>query len=158
MDPEGPLCSSHWIPHAHVADFESNLGSFDVKYCTKCQMGLTDPYPSEETSGYLYEEKISGDFDVIQRGWIDKIKDILAWRLLKKIAPFPDPKQVRHFLDYSCGNARFAALAHDFFPHRRKSMPKFDLSGSTIAYFFFRTFFENEIFQCQRIWCDNLEI
>lgn len=116
MNPEGPDCSSRWIQYANVADFESHLGTFDIKYCTKCKMGLTEPYPSEETSGYLYEEKVSGDFDVIQNGWIDKIKDALARRLLKSISPFSDPARIGNVLDYSCGNARFAALANDFFP------------------------------------------
>jgi len=116
MDPEGPVCSSHWKPHAHVEDFESHLGTFDVNYCTKCQMGLTEPYPSEETTGLLYEGKNSADFDVIQEGWIDKIKDALARRLLKAISPFSDVTQVKNVLDYSCGNARFAALASDVFP------------------------------------------
>ena len=116
MDPDGPACSSHWIQHARTADFESYLGSFDVKYCTKCKLGLTEPYPCEETSGHLYEEKVSGDFDVIQTGWIDRIKDALARRFLKSISPFSDPAQVGHVLDYACGNARFAALASDYFP------------------------------------------
>ena len=116
MHPEGPACSLHWIQHAHVADFESHSGIFDVKYCTKCKMGLTEPYPSEETSGHLYEEKTSGDFDVVQKGFIDKIKDALARRLLRSISPFADAAQVGHVLDYACGNARFAALASDFFP------------------------------------------
>jgi len=119
MHPDGPICSSHWVQHAHVTDFESHLGSFDVKYCTKCKMGLTEPYPSEETVGFLYEEKTSGDFDVIQKGWIDKIKDALARRLLKGISLFPEANRVEYVLDYSCGNARFAALANDFFPHAR---------------------------------------
>jgi 2-polyprenyl-3-methyl-5-hydroxy-6-metoxy-1,4-benzoquinol methylase len=82
-------------------------------------MGLTEPYPSEETSGYLYEEKTSGDFDVIQEGWIDRIKDFLSRRLLRRLAPFPNRSQVGCVLDYSCGNARFAAVAHDFFPQAR---------------------------------------
>jgi 2-polyprenyl-3-methyl-5-hydroxy-6-metoxy-1,4-benzoquinol methylase len=119
MDPRGPICSENWQQRAHVADFESGLGSFDVKYCTKCRIGLTQPYPSEETSGYLDETKSSADFDVIQDGWIDRIKDHLARRLLKKISPYRDPAQVGNVLDYSCGNARFAALAHDFFPQAR---------------------------------------
>ena len=116
MHPEDPICSSHWIQVAHVPDFESHVGTFDIKYCTKCKMGLTDPYPTEETSGYLYEEKTSGDFDVIQEGWIDRIKDALARRLLRSLSPYRDASQVGHVLDYSCGNARFAALASDCFP------------------------------------------
>jgi len=116
MHPDEPPCSAHWVQRAHVPDFESHAGIFDVKYCAKCKMGLTEPYPSEETSGYLYDEKSTGDFDVIQEGWIDKIKDLLARRLLKEISPFRDGSRIGHVLDYSCGNARFAALAHDFFP------------------------------------------
>ncbi len=116
INPNGPACSSHWVQHAHVADFESNLGTFDIKYCAKCQVGLTDPYPSEETTGFLYDEKISADFDVIQKGRIDAIKDWLAVRLLKSLSPFSDLGRVLHVLDYSCGNARFATVAQHVFP------------------------------------------
>jgi len=118
MDPAGPPCSQYWRDHARVPDYESHLGTFDVKLCTKCQMGLTDPYPSEATTGYLYDEKITADFDVIQDTWIDRIKDSLARRLLRQIAP-ADPAKITRVLDYSCGNARFAAIAHDVFPGAR---------------------------------------
>jgi hypothetical protein len=116
MDPKGPPCSSHWKRRVQVEDFESHLGTFEINYCTKCQLGMTEPYPSEETAGYLYSEKTSGDFDVIREGPIEKIKDGLAARLLRKIAPFPDPDRIQNVLDYSCGNARFAALASRIFP------------------------------------------
>jgi SAM-dependent methyltransferase len=115
MDPEGPPCSQFWREHARVPDYESHLGTFDVKLCTRCQMGLTDPYPSEATTGYLYDAKVSGDFDVIQATWIDRIKDVLSRRLLRRLAP-AEPAKILRVLDYSCGNARFAALAHDLFP------------------------------------------
>ncbi|MEJ0000575.1 MAG: hypothetical protein WDO13_16295 [Verrucomicrobiota bacterium] len=67
-----------------MPDYESGLGTFDVNYCAKCRMGLTEPYPSEETAGHLYDEKVSGDFDVIQTTPVDRAKDWLARRLLRR--------------------------------------------------------------------------
>jgi 2-polyprenyl-3-methyl-5-hydroxy-6-metoxy-1,4-benzoquinol methylase len=111
----GEDCSPFWSRKTVTSDFESGLGDFDIKYCSRCQVGFTDPYPTEATSGFLYEEKTSGDFDRIQDSWIDGIKNHLAGGLLKKIAPASDPARVRRFLDYSCGNARFASLAAQLF-------------------------------------------
>jgi SAM-dependent methyltransferase len=63
---------------------------------------------------------------------------------LKKISPFRDASLVGHVLDYSCGNARFAALAHDFFPQAhvdavdyQKTPPPLISSGhfSRLSYF-----------------------
>ncbi len=58
MDPDGPPCSQHWRDYANVPDYESHLGTYAVKFCSQCEMGLTDPYPSEATTGYFYDEKV----------------------------------------------------------------------------------------------------
>ena len=91
-----------------IKDHESNLGEFDVMFCSSCKLGFTNPYPTEETTGILYESKLSGDFDVIKDSFIDRIKDFLSVRLLKTITC---GRSVKNVLDYATGNGRFAHSA-----------------------------------------------
>jgi 2-polyprenyl-3-methyl-5-hydroxy-6-metoxy-1,4-benzoquinol methylase len=76
-------------------------------------LGFTQPYPSEETSGFLYDTKNSSDFDVINNTIIDIIKDFLSIRLLRRIT---GKTKVKRVLDYSTGNGRFAVSASKAFP------------------------------------------
>jgi 2-polyprenyl-3-methyl-5-hydroxy-6-metoxy-1,4-benzoquinol methylase len=109
-------CSDHWQKVVRIKDHETNLGEFDVVYCQRCKLGFTDPYPTEETSKYLYEEKESSDFDVIRHSPIDYIKDFLSFRQLVRLAPH---NHIRAILDYSTGNGRFAMSAARAFPKAR---------------------------------------
>lgn len=106
-------CKKHTAELIKLNDHESGLGEFSVMFCSKCQLGFTEPYPTEDTSGYLYESKNSSDFDLVNDSFVDKIKDLLSFRLLKKIAPHSNIKKV---LDYSTGNGRFALSASEAFP------------------------------------------
>jgi 2-polyprenyl-3-methyl-5-hydroxy-6-metoxy-1,4-benzoquinol methylase len=114
---DGPAegCSPHWEMRVRVPDHESHLGEFDVVYCRKCQMGFTDPYPTEETSGFLYEEKSSADFDRIQESVVDRFKDLPARNIFRRLFPERNLSSIRRVLDFGCGNARFAASARDVF-------------------------------------------
>ena len=101
-------------------DFESipSFGDFDILVCARCRLGFTEPYPDEASSGKLYDAKTSGDFDVIQDSVIDRIKDRLARRqVAAMIGRAGHP--VRTVLDYSTGNARYAAAAKQAFPEAR---------------------------------------
>jgi 2-polyprenyl-3-methyl-5-hydroxy-6-metoxy-1,4-benzoquinol methylase len=91
-----------------IKDHESNLGEFDVMFCSNCNLGFTNPYPTEETTGILYESKLSGDFDIIKDSFIDRIKDHLSVKLLKRITY---GRSVKNVLDYATGNGRFAYSA-----------------------------------------------
>jgi 2-polyprenyl-3-methyl-5-hydroxy-6-metoxy-1,4-benzoquinol methylase len=99
-----------------LKDHETNLGEFDVYFCQRCKLGFTDPYPTEETSGYLYETKESGDFDIIRDSPIDHIKDFLSRRQLARLVP---QNQIRAILDFATGNGRFAVSAKKVFPNAR---------------------------------------
>lgn len=105
-------CKKKWKKIINVKDHETNLGNFDVFLCKFCKLGFTDPYPTEETSGYLYETKNSSDFDVIYDSPIDLIKDFLSRRKLLKIV---SNKNISSVLDFSTGNGRFAFQANKVF-------------------------------------------
>lgn len=107
-------CKDHWQKVVRLKDHESSLGEFDVYLCKRCKLGFTDPYPSEETSGYLYEAKSSSDFDIIRDSFIDRIKDYLSIKLLQRLAPHD---HVANILDYATGNGRFAMSAAKAFPN-----------------------------------------
>jgi 2-polyprenyl-3-methyl-5-hydroxy-6-metoxy-1,4-benzoquinol methylase len=109
-------CSAHIEKVVRIKDHETHLGEFDVLRCRRCQLGYTDPYPTEDTSGRLYDAKESSDFDVVQDTAIDRVKDTLSRRLLASLAPHD---HVRAVLDYSTGNGRFAVSAAAVFPDAR---------------------------------------
>ena len=96
-----------------VPDHETNLGEFDIIYCKKCEIGFTNPQPTEESVHLLYDKKSSSDFDLIKKSFVDKIKDLLGLRALKKISQKRDIKNV---LDFATGNGRFAFLLNKAFP------------------------------------------
>lgn len=106
-------CKAHTKKLLRIKDHETNLGEFDVIFCRRCKLGFTEPYPTEETCGYLYDSKDSSDFDIIRHSIIDHLKDYLSIRLLKSLAPH---NHVRKILDYSTGNGRFAVSAVKAFP------------------------------------------
>lgn len=105
---------ANWQKIIRTEDFESNLGEFDVYFCKKCKIGFTDPYPTEETTQYLYESRNSKDFDAIRNTFIDHLKDYLSVKQLKQLTHQMDIKNV---LDYSTGNGRFAFSAAKAFPN-----------------------------------------
>jgi len=109
-------CSSHWRKVIRLKDCETNLGEFDVYFCQRCKLGFTEPYPTEETCGNLYEAKETSDFDIIRHSPIDYIKDFLSYRQLICLAPH---NHIRAVLDYATGNGRFAVLAAKAFNNAR---------------------------------------
>lgn len=94
-----------------IKDHESNLGEFDVMFCSNCNLGFTNPYPTEKTVEFLYESKQSGDFDIIKNSFIDKLKDQLSVNLLKQITRGKNRGTIKKILDYATGNGRFAYSA-----------------------------------------------
>src|ERR1035437_4431924 len=99
-----------------LKDHESDLGEFDVLFCSRRKLGFTDPFPTEETSGYLYEAKDGSDFDVIRHSVIDVVKDFLSVRQVRGLAPHNNPRSA---LDFATGNGRFALSASRAFPGAR---------------------------------------
>jgi len=115
------LCNKDSNTFVHLIrsyDFESGIGEFDILYCPHCKIGYTNPYPTEDTSWQLYEQKTSSDFDIIQKSYIDGIKDFLARRQWRKLASYLD-HEVNRVLDYGCGNGRFASTALEVFHNAR---------------------------------------
>ncbi len=113
----GP-CRDHAQLVIRISDHETNTGEYDVYLCRKSRLGFTNPYPSEETSRYLYDTKESSDFDQIKGNFIDGIKDLLAKRQLTRLSPF-DRSKVSAVLDYSTGNGRYAVISAAVFPAAR---------------------------------------
>jgi 2-polyprenyl-3-methyl-5-hydroxy-6-metoxy-1,4-benzoquinol methylase len=109
-------CTAYWHRVVHTKDHETNLGEFDVYYCRRCKLGFTVPYPTEETSGYLYETKETSDFDIVRDSPIDRLKDYLSRRQITRLAPH---SHVQAVLDFSTGNGRFAVSATKVFPDAR---------------------------------------
>jgi len=133
-------CRAHWQRVVRLKDHETNLGEFDVYLCRRCKLGFTDPYPTEETSGHLYETKESGDFDIIRDSPIDHVKDFLSRRQLTLLAPH---SHVRAVLDFATGNGRFAVSATKVFPSARVDAVDYQPTppqllqrqGSTVNYY-----------------------
>lgn len=101
-----------------IPDHESRTGEYDVYLCRRSRLGFTNPYPSEETSKYLYDAKESSDFDPIKQTFLDGIKDLLAKRQLRRLAR-PGRTKMNAILDYSTGNGRYAVLSTEVFPQAR---------------------------------------
>ncbi len=108
-------CRKYWEKVIRLKDHESGLGEFDVYFCPRCSLGFTDPYPTEETTAFLYDSKESADFDVIKNTIIDKIKDFLSRRQIIRIAQ--PHKHINSVLDYATGNGRFAMQSAKVFPN-----------------------------------------
>jgi 2-polyprenyl-3-methyl-5-hydroxy-6-metoxy-1,4-benzoquinol methylase len=100
-----------WIED--VVDYESKTGTYDILYCERCELGLTDPMPTPETVGFLYAAKDSVDFDEVRGTPIDRLKDALAVRFLHSLPLETAPKAC---LDFGAGNGRFAHAMQQAFP------------------------------------------
>ena len=110
-------CQIHWQEVVRARDHESNRGEFDVVYCRRCRLGFTDPYPTEETSGYLYDNKEYNDLDaIVHDSPFDCIKDLLRRRQIARLAP---RNQVRVALDFGTGDGRSAVAMTKVFPGAR---------------------------------------
>jgi 2-polyprenyl-3-methyl-5-hydroxy-6-metoxy-1,4-benzoquinol methylase len=101
-------CRQHWQRVVSLEDHESGPGEFDVFFCRRCKLGFTEPYPTEETVGHLYETRESRDFALNRHSPIDLVKDFLSRREIARIAPH---RGIRSVLDYATGNGRFAVSA-----------------------------------------------
>jgi len=99
-----------------IRDHNSNLGEFDIIICDRCGLGYTNPFPTEQTSHLLYNEKNSNDFDIIKGSIIDYLKNFFSIRLLKKLGS-GGGRSVKNVLDYSTGNGRYAWAASKVFPN-----------------------------------------
>jgi len=107
-------CQPYLTKLFSVPDYESHTGIYDILYCTKGDIAFTSPYPSEDTSHYLYDTKSTYDFDIIRDSIVDTIKDYLAGKLVKRLynkIDFDNKQRVLHFLDFGTGNGRFAYIA-----------------------------------------------
>ncbi len=106
-------CKLNWIRLLTVPDHETNLGEFDIIYCKECELGFTNPQPTQKSVHLLYDKKNSSDFDLIKKSFVDKIKDLLGLVALKKISQNID---INNVLDFATGNGRFAFLSKKAFP------------------------------------------
>lgn len=112
------VCRDNWQLVLRIPDHESKTGEYDVYVCRRSGLGFTNPYPSEDTSKYLYDTKESSDFDPVKGNFIDGIKDLLARRQLRSLSR-GSPDGLKALLDYSTGNGRYAVLGGSVFRQAR---------------------------------------
>lgn len=96
-----------------VVDYESHTGTYDILYCERCELGLTDPMPTPETVGLLYAAKDSPDFEEVRGTLFDRIKESVARRFLRSLPLAGEPHAC---LDFGSGNGRFAHVMGKTFP------------------------------------------
>ena len=109
-------CKARWHTVVRLHDHETNIGDFDVIACDECHLGFTEPVPTEETVAGLYEGRTTTDYEHAKDSVVDRLKDRLSERQLKKLAR---GLRVERFLDYSTGNGRFALSASRAFPNAK---------------------------------------
>ncbi len=86
--------------------------TFEIVQCAKCELGHTQPRPTSESIGLLYESKgdevaklSSLDFDPDTSRLFTRLKDYVALRELRSRI---GQSRVTLALDYGAGNGRFA--------------------------------------------------
>jgi len=90
---------------------------FKILRCSKCGVGLTDPFPTEETVKWLYEGRESvSNFDPINGTFMDSIKDFFARKDLRKVHERVGFPKISYVLDFGTGNGRFSVASLRTFP------------------------------------------
>jgi len=108
---------------ATLVEFETAAGSgrfsnkvFNIQKCSTCDLGFTNPIPTEETSYLLYETRESNDFQPDDSWLTARLKAIAARRDVRGFLRGVDiPKGPA--LDYGCGNAAFTVALQKAFPN-----------------------------------------
>lgn len=67
-------------------DYETNIGEFNINYCSKCDLGFTEYYPTIQTTKYLYNTRTTSDFNPKSVWFIEWLKNYYAKKLIKKIS------------------------------------------------------------------------
>jgi SAM-dependent methyltransferase len=89
---------------------------YQVLYCEIGDLAFTNPYPTEETIGILYEDKSSTlNFDFINDSIVDKLKDYFGKKTIKSFSRGLDVNRVDRVLDFGTGNGRYAVLSAKVF-------------------------------------------
>lgn len=104
-----------------VGDGQFADRTFTIWECTSCQIGFTDPVPSEETSHLLYEDRESNDFQPDDPKIVSRLKAFAAKRDARRMfrdVRVPDGSYV---LDFGCGNGAFSRAVQELYP-RASSM------------------------------------
>ena len=113
-----PCCGCPELAHALDGgnDFETALGSFDVRECRQCGIQFTVPQPLYEDVHLLYDDRSSHDFDD-SRSFVDRLRRFNHFRQLKRL-----PHRVRGksgvCLDYGCGAGFFTRSMRQYLAGR----------------------------------------
>lgn len=117
-----------------VPDVDTGDDRFRILYCSRCDIGITEPIPSKATLYRLYEGGSSSDYEYPQPGLIGRLKDWLARRrftlLRKQLAGSPTT-----VLDFGTGAGRYAAAALHAFPAARVTGTDFGAVPPKGSYF-----------------------
>ncbi|MBN1364313.1 MAG: class I SAM-dependent methyltransferase [Syntrophaceae bacterium] len=114
------------IPFASINDKPTGR-TFKILRCSKCGVGLTDPFPTEETVKWLYEGRESlSNFDPIHGTIMDGIKDFFARRDLRKVYSKAGYPKIASVLDFGTGNGRFSIASSKVFPKCKVDAVDFD--------------------------------
>jgi len=109
-----------------VTDFDGETGNYDILYCPLCKIGLTSPFPSEDTLNQLYLSAESRNFDGKNSSFFDKLKFFLAERSFLKLSK----KLNRNFnkiLDFGTGNGKYAVAGKTVFKNSEIDAVDFSL-------------------------------
>lgn len=113
---------------ASVSDSLTNR-TFRILRCASCGAGLTDPFPTENTVGKLYQGRGSAsNFDPIRGTVVDRLKDFFAMRDLRSIkSKVGSGTSIEYLLDYGTGNGRFSLIGRLAFKGCRVDAVDFDV-------------------------------
>lgn len=89
--------------------------TFRILRCSRCGVWLTDPYPTQESVAFLYEEREADFFDLPRGSIVDWLKNLSAKRDIKQAHRRGGHPAIRNALDFGTGNGRFAYACRDLF-------------------------------------------
>jgi ubiquinone/menaquinone biosynthesis C-methylase UbiE len=89
---------------------------FAVSHCESCDLGFTQPVPTEETAHLLYSDRTSLDFQPDDTSLTARLKAFAARRDIRALCRGFTLPPAPACLDYGCGNAAFADAIQQVYP------------------------------------------
>jgi SAM-dependent methyltransferase len=91
--------------------------TFTIWQCQKCGIGFTDPIPTSESAGLLYETRESNDFQAGDAKIVSRLKHYAAMRDVRAFCGGKALPSDATILDFSCGNGAFAHALQCAYPN-----------------------------------------
>ena len=108
-----PVCgSTKFNPHLTTKDFTVTGEEFNIVTCTRCQLGITNPRPNQESIGRYYESPRYISHSGGTASLIDRLyKIVRSYNAGKKLDLISRFATTPHILDYGCGTGHFLQSA-----------------------------------------------